>query len=92
MEYSAILRAVWESQTIARPGCEGELCNHHAGDKTGLPAAAACRCYAIPHSCEDLLGTSTILPVTPPFPSTSCACLASERGKRCAMSGLIFCC
>ena len=37
-------------------------------------------------------GISTILPVTPPFPSNSCACLASARGNRCAMSGLIFCC
>jgi hypothetical protein len=36
--------------------------------------------------------TSTILPVTPPVPSNSCACLASARGSRCAISGLIFCC
>src|SRR5262249_16790617 len=38
------------------------------------------------------LGMSTILPTTPPFPSNSCACLASARGNRCAMIGLIFCC
>src|SRR5947209_17552353 len=36
------------------------------------------------------LGRSTILPITPPFPSKSCACLASARGNRCATSGLIF--
>jgi hypothetical protein len=36
--------------------------------------------------------TNTILPITPPFPSNSCACLASARGNRCAISGLIFCC
>ena len=36
--------------------------------------------------------TRTILPVTPPFASTSCARLASTRGKRCATSGLIFFC
>jgi len=35
---------------------------------------------------------STILPVTPPLPSNSCACLASARGNRCAIRGLIFCC
>jgi hypothetical protein len=34
---------------------------------------------------------STILPVTPPWPSTSCARLASVSGNRCAISGLIFC-
>ena len=45
---------------------------------------------AAPDSSDDPLGTSTILPVTPPFPSNSCACLASARGNRCAMSGLIF--
>ena len=44
-------------------------------------------CYA-----TRLVPTSTILPVTPPFPSNSCACLASARGNRCAMTGLIFCC
>src|SRR5215471_18436001 len=53
---------------------------------------AACRGYAAPDSSEDPLRTSTILPVTPPFPSNSCACLASTRGNRCAMSGLICCC
>ena len=37
-------------------------------------------------------GTSTILPMTPPSPSNSCACLASERGNRCATMGFIFCC
>lgn len=41
---------------------------------------------------DDPLHTRTILPVTPPFPSNSCACLASTSGNRCAMSGLIFCC
>src|SRR5215831_16705275 len=50
------------------------------------------RCYATPDSTDEPLSTSTILPVTPPFPSNSCACLASARGNRCAMSGLIFCC
>src|SRR6266545_1776199 len=40
----------------------------------------------------DPLRTRTILPVTPPFPSNSCACLASTSGNRCAISGLIFCC
>ena len=54
--------------------------------------SAACRCYAAPDSSDDPLRTRTILPVTPPFPSNSCACLASARGNRCAMSGLIFCC
>src|SRR4029453_12822829 len=41
------------------------------------------RCYAAPDASEDPLGTSTILPVTPPCPSNSCACRASARGKRC---------
>jgi hypothetical protein len=50
------------------------------------------RCYAAPDSSDDPLATSTILPVTPPFPSNSCACLASARGNRRAISGLIFCC
>jgi hypothetical protein len=36
------------------------------------------------------LGTSTILPMTPPLPSNSCACLASERGNRCETMGFIF--
>jgi len=36
-------------------------------------------CYAAPDSSEDPLGTSTILPVTPPFPSNSCACLARSE-------------
>src|SRR5262245_17382887 len=56
------------------------------------PPSAGCRSYAAPDSSEDPLHTSTILPVTPPLPSSSCACLASTRGRRCAMSGLIFCC
>src|SRR5438034_10654387 len=38
------------------------------------------------------LGTSTILPITPPLPSNSCACRAWQRGNRCAISGLIFSC
>src|SRR5262245_66677095 len=42
-------------------------------------------------SGDDPLHTSTILPVTPPFPNNSCACLASARGKRWATSGLILC-
>jgi hypothetical protein len=46
--------------------------------------------YAIPTSDEDPPGTSTILPVTPPFPRSSCASLASARGKRRAIKGLIF--
>jgi hypothetical protein len=55
--------------------------------------SAAGRCYAPADPSEDpLLHTSTILPVTPPFPSNSCACLASARGNCCAMSGLILCC
>ena len=54
--------------------------------------SAACRCYAAPDSSDAPLRTSTILPVTPPFPSNSCACLASARGYRCAISGLIFFC
>jgi len=37
-------------------------------------------------------GISTILPITPPLPSNSCACRASQRGNRCAISGLIFFC
>ena len=55
-------------------------------------SSAVSRYHADPDSSDDPLGTSTILPVTPPFPSNSCACLASARGNRCAMSGLIFCC
>lgn len=52
----------------------------------------ACPGYAAPVSSEDPLCKSTILPVTPPFPSSSCACLASARGNRRAISGLIFRC
>jgi hypothetical protein len=37
-------------------------------------------------------GISTILPITPPLPSNSCACRAWQRGNRCAISGLIFLC
>jgi len=62
---------------------------HHRGREA---SSVACRCYAVPDSSDEPLGTSTILPVTPPFPSNSCACLASARGSRCAMSGLIFRC
>src|SRR5262245_55403966 len=58
----------------------------------GCRASAAGVCYAAPDSSEDPLRTSTILPVTPPFPSNSCAYLASTRGNRCAMSGLICRC
>ena len=54
--------------------------------------AAITDCYAAPDSSEDPLHTSTILPVTPPFPSNSCACRASARGNRWAISGLILCC
>ncbi len=54
--------------------------------------SAARRCYAAPDSSKDSLRTSTILPVTPPSPSNSCACLASARGNRRAMSGLILFC
>jgi len=35
MAYSAVLRAVSRNQTHCPPGCEGELCAKHAGDKTG---------------------------------------------------------
>ena len=55
-------------------------------------SSPASRCYAAPDSSDDPLRTSTILPITPPFPSNSCARLASARGNRCAMSGLIFFC
>jgi hypothetical protein len=34
---------------------------------------------------------STILPTMPPFASSSCARLASARGNRCAISGLMRC-
>ena len=51
---------------------------------------AAAQGLAAPDPGADGLHTSTILPVTPPFPSNSCACRASARGSRCAMSGLIF--
>ena len=37
-------------------------------------------------------GISTILPITPPLPSNSCACPAWQRGNRCAINGLIFFC
>lgn len=52
----------------------------------------ACRCYAVPDPSEDPLRTSTSLPITPPVPSNSCACLALARGNRRAISGLIFRC
>jgi hypothetical protein len=61
-------------------------------DRRAEVPSAACLCYAAPDSRDDPLGTRTILPITPPFPSNSCACLASVRGNRCAMSGLIFFC
>ena len=48
------------------------------------------RCYAAPESHEASSLTSTILPMTPPSPSNSCACLASARGNRRAISGLTF--
>jgi hypothetical protein len=32
------------------------------------------------------------LPVTPPFPSNSCACLASAKRSRCAIKNLIIFC
>lgn len=49
------------------------------------------RCQAALESSDDPLGTSTILPMTPPLPSNSCACLASESGNRCETIGFIFC-
>jgi hypothetical protein len=49
-------------------------------------------CYAAADSSGPALGTSTILPITPPFPSNSCACFALSRGNRPAINGLIFCC
>ena len=70
----------------------GSLCDNAPVQRRREAPSAACRCYAAPDSSDDPLRTSTILPVTPPFPSNSCACLASARGNRCAMSGLIFCC
>ena len=45
-----------------------------------------------PDWTDHSLGTSTILPVTPPSPSNSCASLASTSRNRCAISGLIFFC
>ena len=54
--------------------------------------SSSCRCYPAPDPSGDPLSTSTILPATPPLASNSCACLASARGNRCAMSGLIFFC
>jgi hypothetical protein len=44
--------------------------------------SASSRCYASLDSSDDPLRTSTILPVTLPFPSNSCACLASASGNR----------
>ena len=38
------------------------------------------------------LRNSTILPVIPPLPSSSCASLACTSGNRCAISGLSLCC
>lgn len=61
------------------------------GERRETPSVAG-RYYADPDSSEDPPGTSTILPITPPFASNSCARLASARGKRSATSGLIFCC
>lgn len=48
--------------------------------------------YVARASVDAPLNTSTILPVTPPAPSNSCACLASVRENRRAMRGLIFFC
>ena len=77
------LRTSFRALSITRSRDKG-TCDLHGGRPQG--------CYAAPDSSDDPLRTSTILPVTPPFPSNSCACLASARGNRCAMSGLIFCC
>jgi hypothetical protein len=60
-------------------------------DIRGVLSAISHR-HAAPDSADAPLGTSTILPITPPFPSSSWACLASAKGNRFATSGLIFCC
>jgi hypothetical protein len=75
-------------------GFYGDLSGHHgylyaAGVFTPIDVPFS---DAAPDSSDDPLRTRTILPITPPFPSNSCACLASTSGNRCAISGLIFCC
>ena len=71
---------------------EGASCREPIRQFTFGCRSIACPRYAAPNSSDDSLSARTILPVTPPFPSNSCACLASARGNRCAMSGLILFC
>ena len=89
---------VTDSRAIIFPSrrCRGldrlSGCQHNGMISRECGELAASSCYAAPDPSDDPLSTSTILPITPPFPSNSCACLASARGNRCAMSGLILCC
>ena len=68
------------------------LCDNAPVQRRSEAPSAACRCYTAPDSSDGPSSTSTILPTTPPLASNSCAPLASARGNRCAISGLIFCC
>src|SRR5262249_17650427 len=93
-------KAEWSQESARSAGQDGEKVMKEAEKRkkcrrrrlTQAATSAACRCYAAPDSSDVPLHTSTILPFTPPCPSNSCACLASARGKRCAISGLIFRC
>lgn len=62
------------------------------GSQSLFLSLSAYRGCAAPDSSDDPLRTSTILPVTPPVPSNSCACLASVRGNRRAIRGVILRC
>jgi hypothetical protein len=46
----------------------------------------------VPNPAAIIHGTNTILPTTPPFPSSSCASRAPASGNRRAMIGWIFFC
>ena len=63
------------------------------GIGTGIfvtPSPSSERDNAIIHKAMARCAQARSCLSTPPFPSNSCACLASSRGNRCAMSGLIL--
>src|SRR5262249_33683730 len=77
-------------QSHVAPGFPQHRYRVEAGWNSGC--RRSCSFWSIHINPPCPLRTSTILLITPPFPSNSCACPASERGILCAISGLIFCC
>ena len=79
---SVVFYPAWRKVTITAT-CEKKLSSSTFQNRSASAAArSAVICMPLlpaPDPSDDPSRTSTILPVTPPFPSNSCACLASVR-------------